>query len=299
MHAIDRPTYSGVQVSMDFRFIGIGVMCTFLVCFSGGTVQAQMVADGIDQPEPLPPMGKEVWLSPRIRTVPKVGHGIPIRHAHRLPVLLPLWELKTIPYNFVGYVSFLKGGMPYHGSGTVVRPRSALTCAHVLWSPETGWSSNVKFYRARWGGSYANLAWPNRIYIHGNYQPNALVYGVNSSYTFAWDIGWMRFSRLLAGGGYSGYATNYRALIGRNYCIAVGYGGGSYPKYSEPSRGYVEWGNTAYFTNFSYDHQGGMSGGPIFANIKGRLYETAVVVSSGGGVRAIDNYVFSQIKRLP
>lgn len=289
-----------IQRIMSLRSVCIGVACVFLAWPAGETLRAQVVTEGIvEQPEPLPPMGKEARRVPYVRTVPKTGHGLRQRRAHRTPVLLPLWKLKTFPYYFIGYVSFLEGSSPYQGSGTVVRPRSVLTCAHVLWSPSTGWSSNVKFYRERYGSSYAKLAAPNRIYIHGNYQPNALTHGQGSSYTFAWDIGWMRFSTQLAGGGYSGYATNYGALTGSNYCVAVGYGGGRYPKYSEPSRGYVRWSNSAYFTNSSYDHQGGMSGGPIFARINGRLYVTAVVVSSGGGVRAIDSYVFSQIKRLP
>jgi V8-like Glu-specific endopeptidase len=283
---------------MSLRSFGVGAACALLALSASDSLRAQDGTSESVRPEPLPPIGREV-RTPHARTTPKVGHGLRVRLAHRRPVYLPRWKLATFPYYFVGYVSFLEGSDAYQGSGTVVRPRAVLTCAHVLWSPDTGWSSNIKFYRARYGGSSAKLAMPNRVFIHGSYQSNALVHGVGSSYTFSWDIGWMRFRAPLAGGGYSGYATNYAALTGTNYCVAVGYGGGPYPKYCEPSRGYIEWRNSAYFTNPSYDHQGGMSGGPIFASINGSLYETAVVVSSGGGVRAIDSYVFSQIKKLP
>lgn len=250
-------------------------------------------------PQPLPPMATDGAPSIHYRSVIKdKGPRRPLR-AQTSPAYLAQSKLNTSPYYFVGYVSFLEGGKAYQGSGTVVRPRSVLTCAHVLWTPGIGWSTNVKFYRARYGSSYKKLAAPNRIYIHGNYQSNANSRGDTSYYSFAYDIGWMTFASNLAGGGYSGYATNYGALTGTNYCVAIGYGGGTYPKYSEPSKGYREWGTTAYFTNSSYDHQGGMSGGPIFATINSSRYVDAVVVSSGGGVRAIDSYIYNQIGKLP
>ncbi len=253
----------------------------------------------VEKPEPLPPRGSEVRRPPRWDAARKHGHHRRIGRTQTTPASLSRSKLKTQPYSFVGYVSFLESGSAYQGTGTVVRPRSVLTAAHILWTPGIGWSTNVKFYRARYGSSYQSVASPSRLYIHGNYMLNANVYGDTSAYTFAWDIGWMTFDSNVAGGGYSGYAKRYSALTGTNYCVAVGYGGGTYPKYVEPSEGYYRWGGSAYYLNDSYDHEGGMSGGPVFARIKRQLYETAVIVSSGGGVRAIDGHMFQKISQLP
>jgi len=277
------------------------ICAAMLVLFGGAGILHAEPSVAPEQPEPLPPRAIDGQPSPHFRNIPKNREPgrRPAARFQTTPALLSQAALNKSPYYFIGYVSFFEGGVGYQGSGTVIRPRSVLTCAHVLWTPGIGWSTGIKFYRARYGASYRNVAAPSRIYIHGSYQPNAKRYGDTSYYTFAYDIGWMTFATRVAGGGYAGYATNYGALTGPNPCVALGYGGGTYPKYCEPSRVYREWSGTAYFTNSSYDHEGGMSGGPIFATISGKKYVDAVVVSSGGGIRAIDSYVYGQINSLP
>lgn len=264
-------------------------------------VRAQTLsAPGVTEiPRPLPPMGREVRRGPRSRAPLKHGHLRRIPRAQTYPLRMARSTLNTSPYYFAGYLSFRSGQAWYQGSGTVVRRKAVLTAAHNLWDVRSGWSTNVRFFRARYGPANLGSFAPGQIYVHGNYQPSAQSRGDSSSYTFGWDIGWMTFPGVVARGGYAGYATNYNALTGTNYCIAIGYGGGVYPKYCEPSSGYTRWRSSAYFTNSSYDHEGGMSGGPIFATIGGKRYVTAVVVSSGGGVRAIDSYIFNQLSKLP
>jgi hypothetical protein len=44
----------------------------------------------------------------------------------------------------------------------------------------------------------------------------------------------------------------------------------------------------AYYKNTSFSGEGGMSGGPVFAQSSGNWYVCGVYVSGGGGVRAFD-----------
>lgn len=221
------------------------------------------------------------------------------KFAGDLPVL-PRKDLRDKPYEFLGFLSFRSGGDTFFGSGTIVRPRGVLTCAHNLWDFRGGWSTNVRFERQRFRGQKNGVFRPSNLFI----QPGYIEYvertgDSETNAAFANDIAWMAFPRNLGKGVGAPYKTRFNALTGRAYNEAIGYGEGTTPKIGIPTLAYRRVGNTPYFLNSSYDHLGGMSGGPIFARIRRQLVVVGVVVSSGGGIRALEPGVVSQLNALP
>ncbi len=202
----------------------------------------------------------------------------------------------TYPYSMAGQVIFTSGEFDYQGSGVVVYKRSALTAAHNLWDADGGWSTNVEFNRARHESQIATKRFASRLYVFGGYQRTALNYGADSDLSFARDLGGMRFSMPLANGSYAGWKLDTKLLTGDAYNICLGYGADFYSGdellFVEPG---VSWSQIfrAYFDNTSITFEGGMSGGPVFAELPTGEWRVVGVIVAGsddppaGGIHAI------------
>ena len=204
---------------------------------------------------------------------------------------------QTFPYSMAGQLIFTSGKLDYQGSGTVVYKRSVLTAAHNCWDIDNGWSTYIEFNRARNGSAVPNQAYARRIYVFAGYQGSARRYGADSARAFSSDLGGVRFSRALANGSYSGWKADTSLLTGSSYNIALGYGADTHsgdnllfvePNFSfEPIYG-------AFLENLSLTFEGGMSGGPVFAEVaEGDLRLSGVIVAGSddppsGGIRALD-----------
>ena len=203
---------------------------------------------------------------------------------------------KTYPYSMAGQIIFTSGDGDYQGSGVVVFKRSGLTAAHNLWDADGGWSTDVEFNRARHDDSFAAQRLATRLYVFGGYQRSALKYGADSDYSFARDLGGMRFASLLANGSYAGWKSDTRLLTGDAYNICLGYGADNFSGdkllFAEPGTSWVRV-YKAYFDNTSLTFEGGMSGGPVFAELpNGDWRVTGIIVAGSdeppaGGIHAI------------
>jgi len=203
---------------------------------------------------------------------------------------------KTYPYSMAGQLIFSSGNSDYQGSATVVFKRSVLTAAHNMWDADNGWSTNVEFNRARNGSEIPLHTYATRLFVMGGYQGAAARFGANSLRAFAYDIGGMRFGLPLAGGSYALCRADASLLTGNAYNIALGYGAdkhsGDEMLYVAP---YVSFYQTysAFFENDSLTFEGGMSGGPVFAETRsGEMRLVGIVVAGsddppGGGIRAL------------
>jgi V8-like Glu-specific endopeptidase len=203
---------------------------------------------------------------------------------------------KTYPYSMAGQMIFTSGDSDYQGSGVVVFKRSVLTAAHNLWDADGGWSTNVEFNRARHEDSVATKRFATRLYVFGGYQRTALSYGADSDYSFARDMGGMRFASQLAAGSYAGWKADLNLLTGTAYNICLGYGAdyhsGDELLFTEPE---TSWARVykAYYDNTSLTFEGGMSGGPVFAELpNGEWRVTGIIVAGSdeppaGGIHAI------------
>lgn len=202
----------------------------------------------------------------------------------------------TFPYSMAGQVIFTSGDSDYQGSAVVVYKRSALTAAHNLWDVDGGWSTNLEFNRARYNNSIATKRFATRMYVFGGYQRSALNYGADSDYTFARDLGGIRFASFLANGSYAGWKFDLKLLTGDAYNICLGYGAdahsGDEMLFVEPLQSWAKI-YKAYYDNTSVTFEGGMSGGPVFAEVKPGDWRVAGIIVSGsdeppsGGIHAI------------
>ncbi len=202
----------------------------------------------------------------------------------------------TFPYSMTAQIIFTSGESDYQGSSVVVYKRSALTAAHNLWDADGGWSTDVEFNRARHNSTIAAKRFASRLYVFGGYQRTALNYGADSDYSFARDLGGMRFASPLANGSYAGWKYDLKLLTGDAYNICLGYGAdfhnGDELLFNEPAQSWAKV-YSAYYDNLSVSFEGGMSGGPVFAEVKAGDWRVVGIIVAGsddppaGGIHAI------------
>jgi V8-like Glu-specific endopeptidase len=204
---------------------------------------------------------------------------------------------KVFPYSMAGQLLFKSGSRHYLATGTVVHQRSVLTAAHNLWSPETGWSTEVRFNRARNGSSIASRDYPTRMFVFASYRSSAARYGSDSMPAFAADFAGLRFKKLPADGMHAGWKLAPAALTGGTPATCLGYGasvhtGNELLSVSASTRFLPTLG--PLMENFSLTFEQGMSGGPVLAAVAPDDWRVVGVVVAGsdsppaGAIRAID-----------
>jgi hypothetical protein len=205
--------------------------------------------------------------------------------------------LKRHPYSMVGQLIFSSGASEYLGSGTVIFRRSVLTAAHIAWNPDSGWSTNVEFNRARNGRSFASHQFATRLFVFASYRTASARYGVDSSVAFSSDLAGLRFSALPADGSYAGWVADTRFLAAGNSHVCLGYGAELHSGddlLSVGSRaGFVPV-RGAFMESDRLAFEAGMSGGPVFVEVAPDDFRVIGVVVAGlmeppaGGIRALD-----------
>lgn len=203
----------------------------------------------------------------------------------------------TFPYSMVGQLLFHSGDGIYGGSGTVIRPSSALTAGHNLYDFNNGWSTGVLFRRALSGNTALSRHPARRIYVLAGYRESLGKFGAEDARSFANDLGGVVFASPAAGGAAVDTSADTTLLTGATANLALGYGAEVHrgdellavsPKTAfQPVTG-------AFFLNRSLSFEAGMSGGPVLArNSRGQWLVSGVVVAGSnepvsGGIRALD-----------
>ncbi len=213
------------------------------------------------------------------------------------PALSGAAQTKTFPYSMVGQIIFGSGDSDYQGSGTVVQKHSVLTAAHNVWDVDNGWSYNVDFNRARVGTEITQATTASKLFIFGGYQGQATRYGADSLRAFANDLGGLRFRTLPGAGSFAGWKAAPDLVTGDSYNICLGYGADTHTGddllFVEPGLSFYKT-FSAFYENDSLTFEGGMSGGPVFAELKpGDLRIVGVIVAGSdtppsGGIRVLN-----------
>ena len=206
----------------------------------------------------------------------------------------------TAPYRFVGRISASFGPNDYIATGTVIRPYSVLTCAHILWDSTYGWAYNVYFERAYYNGTRLGLTRAAHKYVMASYASNALTYGSDSNAAFNRDLGGIVFSSGPASGQYATAWGNLKLLSGAWPTMSLGYGADTHtgeellkcaPPLGTAYTYYQAYAGSAYYYNDFFFLEHGMSGGPIFAKAGANWYVVGVNLSGdnyGMGMHALD-----------
>jgi hypothetical protein len=213
------------------------------------------------------------------------------------PVQLGAELTKKAPFSMTGQLVFRSGASYYEGSGTVVYSRSVLTAAHNLWDSSNGWSTEMRFNRARNGTSIVSRQSPSRMYVFGTYRTVAGRYGADSARSFASDLGGLRFSTAPAGGAYAGWRADTGLLGAGTPVLCLGYGAefhsGDELLAVRSSAGFVPV-MGAFMENTAMTFEAGMSGGPIFSEVAPDDLRVVGIVVAGSdsppacGIHALD-----------
>ncbi len=204
---------------------------------------------------------------------------------------------KKAPFSMAGQLIFRSGASYYEGSGTVVYSRSVLTAAHNLWDPVNGWSTDMRFNRARNGTSSVSRQSPSRMYVFGTYRTAAARYGMDSVRSFASDLGGLRFNVAPAAGAYAGWKADTRLLGAGVPVLCLGYGGefhGGDELLAVRSSGGFTPVLGAFMESTGLTFEAGMSGGPIFSEVAPDDLRVVGIVVAGsddppaGGIHALD-----------
>ena len=211
----------------------------------------------------------------------------------------PLGEglTKKAPFSMAGQLIFRSGASYYQGSGTVVYSRSVLTAAHNVWDATNGWSTDIRFNRARNGTSIASHQFASRLFVFGAYRTTAARYGADSDRSFASDLGGLRFNVAPAGGAYAGWRADTRLLAAGAPVLCLGYGAelhsGDELLIVRSVAGFAPV-QGAFLESTGLTFEGGMSGGPIFSEVAPDDLRVVGIVVAGsdtppaGGIHALD-----------
>lgn len=201
------------------------------------------------------------------------------------------------PYSMAGQLIFSSGDYDYQGSGTVINKLSVLTAAHNVWDADEGWSYDLEFNRARSGRKIATRVMASRVFVFGGYQNAAARHGADSVRAFAYDLGGVRFKVMPADGSFAGWKADISLVTGSTYNICIGYGAethtGDDMLFVEPPGSFYQT-FSAFYENDTLTFEGGMSGGPVFAQVAPNELRIVGVIVAGsddppaGGIRAIN-----------
>lgn len=219
----------------------------------------------------------------------------PSANAQGYPEPTGIEVASTYPYSMIGRVDTDTG----IASATVVTSLGAVTAGHVLYDEDDGWSTGIVFDRGQYDDTYLQRSFPDGIAVLGGYVPRANAFGGDDPRTFAYDIGAMSFASPPGEGSWARIRVDPAALTGPRANTCYGYGAETHSSYdllSVPVTRVFRQRLGQYYLNRSFYVESGMSGGPIFAPVSGRvLAVVAVAVSSAdpqygfsSGVRAID-----------
>jgi hypothetical protein len=203
------------------------------------------------------------------------------------------------PYCYVGRLPHRHGNQNMQGSATLIHPFSLLTAGHCLYNPGTGWATHVSFERCRYNSSLAQLYLGVRLHVLAGYTDIVDGGGNSHGQAFDRDLGGVICATVPQNGDYASRWANPALLTGNDHKVSLGYGSAVHSGWVQLRSGstqpfhrwYGQW-----YENASYGIEGGMSGGPVFVLKSSGWFVAAVnvsgprgVISSGAGVRALDN----------
>ncbi len=233
------------------------------------------------------------------------GFGLEGLRGTNLPQPLTQGAAAQFPFTMVGSLDFRSGRGRFGGSATLIKPTVALTAGHNLYDGQNGFSENVRFDRGRYGGSVERRGFAKALYLYTRTYIDEANRNPDTNRAFSVDVGWVTFRRPLAGSDSAPYTARFSSLKNGQAKVAVGYGldfhNGKLPLAVEPTAGFFRK-RGAYFENATYGTEGGMSGGPVFGEYRGRQVQLGVVVSgfndfSQSGIRAIDRGLVRALRR--
>ncbi len=179
------------------------------------------------------------------------------------------------PYNFTGRVFEFDDTGEAIASATLLRRHTALTAAHVVFDPTTGFATNLSFSRGLYGNYVLSNQQVSAVNALSGYQADVGTTDVETLAAFGRDLGYILIDDPPVDGDWGVYDPDPTQLTNSTGRFILGYPGvtfdGRTMAYIVPQSPYVEIGPgaTGAFNNDLYVAEPGFSGGPVYALVNG------------------------------
>lgn len=170
------------------------------------------------------------------------------------------------PYVYTGRLSVNHGGRGFFGTATLIRRYTGLTCGHLLYNEQTGFSTNLEFsphYYLRPTSAESSVS---TFTVLSGYQA-ASDEDPDADAAFARDLGCVLFVKAAPLNDWAEWTADPDALLRSGSRLMLGYAAESYSgdvmAYIQSSAPYRRLRDGLYEST-DYYTQAGMSGGPVF-----------------------------------
>ena len=210
--------------------------------------------------------------------------GSPVLFAQTHPQEITPAESTALPYRLSGQLNVTFGRKQYFGTSSYIRRYTGVTAGHLLYDPQGGLAVSPYYLPAFYGLETTSI--PVSFFaVLGGYQAAANV-DPDSNGAFAFDMGYVLFSRPAPNAEWAAFADTPDALTSDAQFLVLGYAAENFPGdelafistrnpfYQLVSPGLYE--NTAYYT------EEGMSGGPTYDHTTGSDVPILLAVTVAG-----------------
>lgn len=201
-----------------------------------------------------------LWLA--VSSLPALAHAA---RGQTQPTEITAAQNTQAPYLHTGRLSVIHGRAGFFGTATWIRRYTGLTCGHLLYNEETGFSTGLHFAPHYYLRANADASTVAQFGVLSGYQAASDVNG-DSDAAFARDLGYVLFVKPAPSNDWADWAPNPDALLQSRPRLILGYAAETYPgdvmasvltsaPFSRLEDGLYE--STEFYT------QSGMSGGPL------------------------------------
>ncbi len=190
----------------------------------------------------------------------------------------------ALPYRLSGQLDVTFGQTQYFGTSTYIRRYTGVTAGHLLYDPEGGLAVSPYYLPAFYG--VATTAVPvSSFAVLGGYQAAANV-DPDSNDAFAFDMGYVLFSKPAKNAEWADFAGTPDALTEDTSFLVLGYAAGSFPgdelAYISDQSSFSLLQSPGLYKNVAYYTEEGMSGGPVYDEAGGSDDPVVLAVTVAG-----------------
>lgn len=201
--------------------------------------------------------------------------------AQQHPAEITVAQSTELPYRLTGRLNVTFGDTGYFGTSTYIRRYTGVTAGHMLYDPDSGFGTDLYYEPALY--ILAKTEIPVGYFaVLGGYQAAAGV-DPDSDGAFAYDMGYVLFSRPAPNAEWADFGDNTNALTAQSKFLVFGYAAenfkGDEQAFVNIAAPFYQLRAPALYENNSYYTEEGMSGGPLYPLNSGTMQVSAVTVA--------------------
>ena len=201
--------------------------------------------------------------------------------AQQHPAEITLAQSTALPYRLTGRLNVTFGDTSYFGTSTYIRRYTGVTAGHLLYDPKSGLGTNLFYEPALYILARTEIPVSYFAVLDG-YQAAAGV-DPDSNGAFAYDMGYVLFSRPAPNAEWADFGDNTGTLTTDSKFLVFGYAAenfkGDEQAFVNIAAPFYQLRAPALYENSSYYTEEGMSGGPLYPLNVSVMQVSAVTVA--------------------